>query len=100
VAESKTAPYFKALPTRPQPLSRAWSWPSLAFGNLVLTGLILDLAGHFLANGSEATSSNVQGSGIPLHTFRISLGICEKAAENGILSTTPQTREPRRFKLV
>jgi hypothetical protein len=28
------------------------------------------------------------------------LGICEKAAENGVLSTTPQTREPRRFKLV
>jgi hypothetical protein len=32
--------------------------------------------------------------------FHYSLGIYEKAAENGILSTTPQTREPRRFKLV
>jgi hypothetical protein len=32
--------------------------------------------------------------------YHYSLGICEKAAENGILSTTPQTREPRRFKLV
>jgi hypothetical protein len=26
-------------------------------------------------------------------------GICEKAAENGVLSTAPQTRGPRRFKL-
>jgi hypothetical protein len=25
--------------------------------------------------------------------------ICEKAAENGVLSTAPQTRGPRRFKL-
>ena len=32
--------------------------------------------------------------------FGVSLGICEKAAENGVLSTTPKTREPRRFKLV
>jgi hypothetical protein len=35
-----------------------------------------------------------------LQFSQYSLGICEKAAENGILSTTPQTREPRRFKLV
>jgi hypothetical protein len=27
-------------------------------------------------------------------------GICEKAAENGVLSTAPQTPGPRRFKLV
>jgi len=31
----------------------------------------------------------------------VSVGVtCEKAAENGVLSTTPQTRGPRRFKLV
>jgi hypothetical protein len=35
-----------------------------------------------------------------LSFHRISLGIRGKAAENGVLSTAPQTREPRRFKLV
>jgi hypothetical protein len=32
--------------------------------------------------------------------YRISLGICGWAAENGVLSTAPQTREHRRFKLI
>jgi hypothetical protein len=37
-------------------------------------------------------------SGVVL--YQISLGICEEAAESGVLSNAPQTREPRRFKLV
>ena len=42
-----------------------------------------------------------QGSAIDAPINRMYRGsICEKAAENGVLSATPQTRGPRRFKLV
>lgn len=34
-----------------------------------------------------------------IEIYHKSLGICKREAENGVLSTAPQTREPRRFKL-
>jgi hypothetical protein len=55
-----------------------------------------DLKGH----GRRSPPYAFAGSFIVGSIYRISLGICEKAAENGVLSTAPQTREPRCFKHV
>jgi hypothetical protein len=51
------------------------------------------IPGHGSIGGNQTVQTHAK-------TYRISLGICEKVAENGVLSTAPQTREPRRFKLV
>jgi hypothetical protein len=69
--------------------------------------------GSGLADGARADAipnaaggEGGHGPGTPdavIHRYISNLtyrGICEKAAESGVLSTAPQTRGPRRFKLV
>ena len=62
---------------------------------------MVSIPGKRLLQGTLGLHGKVTRGRFVLSIFdQLSQGICEKAAENGVLSTAPQTREPRRFKLV